>query len=61
MVFGRLIDNGLKLNGQKCTFFLHKSLSYLRHVVSSEGVKNDPDKVQKVCDWPIPSTSKEVR
>ena len=31
------------------------------HVISAEGVATDPSKVAEVVDWPIPTTSKQLR
>ncbi len=59
-VFQRLADAGLKLKPSKCEFF-KKETAYLGHVVSEEGVKTDPGKVQAVQDWPVPETVKQLR
>lgn len=37
----------------KCTF--GKEVEYLRHIISREGVKVDPNKIQAIKEWPIPS------
>ena len=58
-VLGRLIGAGLKLNGAKCKFFQSQVL-YLGHVVSSEGVAVDPDKVSRIVNWPTPDNSEQV-
>ncbi|KAI0493363.1 hypothetical protein KFK09_023479 [Dendrobium nobile] len=44
----------------KCEFWL-KSISFLGHVVSGEGISVDPQKIQAVADWPRPTTVFEVR
>jgi hypothetical protein len=44
----------------KCAFGL-KEVDFLGHVVSADGVKPDPKKVQAVQDWPVPKTLREVR
>ena len=59
-VFGRLVDAGVKLKAKKC-FLFQKETTYLGHVISSEGVKCDPIKVQAVQDWHAPKTVKQVR
>ena len=56
----RLREFGLKLNPQKCSFFC-KSVSYLGHRVSEEGVSCDPTKVESVRSWPRPDNMKELR
>ena len=59
-VFTRLKSYGLKLEIRKCSFF-KKSVKYLGHVVSSEGVATDPDKISAVRDWAPPQTLRELR
>ena len=58
-VFNRLRWAQLKLKASKCTFFENETL-YLGHLVSSEGVKCDPAKIQAVKDWKRPTTSKQA-
>ncbi|TYK21249.1 ty3-gypsy retrotransposon protein [Cucumis melo var. makuwa] len=41
--------------------FLLKKVSFLGHVVSSEGVSVDPAKIEAVSNWPRPSTVSEIR
>mgnify|MGYP000034807019 CR=1 FL=1 len=60
VVFSRLRQAGLKLKPKKC-FLFQKSVGYLGHVVSSQGVATDPDKVRAVAEWPTPKCVKEVR
>jgi hypothetical protein len=38
-----------------------EKVKYVGHIVSEEGIKTDPDKVQKVIDWPTPKSSEEIR
>ena len=38
-----------------------KSVTFLGHVVSKDGIKTDPEKIKALSDWPVPSTVKEVR
>ena len=33
---------------------------FLGHILSKEGISHDPDKIQKVKDWPVPTNAKEV-
>ena len=58
-VFKRLEDAGLKLNGRKC-HFLCNSITYLGHVVSKDGVSVDQGKVDRVRDWPTPTSREEL-
>ena len=59
-VFQRLRLAGLRLKPSKCAFF-QRSVTYLGHVVSREGVSTDPEKVRKVASWPVPSSTKEIQ
>ena len=59
-ILGRLKSAGLKLKPKKCYLFQHK-VAYLGHVVGREGVHTDPSKVEKVKNWPIPTTVTEVK
>ena len=56
----RLEENGLKLNPKKC-FFCQDKVKYVGHVVSSKGIEADPEKCEKVRNWPTPKTPEEVR
>lgn len=56
-VFNRLQKANLKLKPAKCCLFL---IAYLGHIVSEDGVATDPSKVQKVQEWPIPTSLQEV-
>ncbi|KAL4017120.1 hypothetical protein IC575_024794 [Cucumis melo] len=40
---------------------LHQKVTFLGHVVSSEGVSVDPAKIEAVTSWPRPSTVSEIR
>ena len=59
-VFLRLREAKLKLKPSKCIFF-QKSVKFLGHVVSEDGVHTDPEKVKAVKEWPIPTSVKEVK
>ena len=59
-VFSRLDQHGLKLKGSKCEFF-KASVNYLGHVVSQEGVKTDPEKIEALASWPEPHNIKTLR
>ena len=47
-VFSWLHELGLKLKPSKCEFF-KSSESYLRHVVSANGVETEPEKIKALC------------
>ena len=59
-VFQRLSNNNLKLKGSKCEFF-KSQVSYLGYIVSEEGIRTDPAKIEVVKTWPVPKSVKEVR
>ena len=59
-IFSRMNGVGLKLKPSKCKFF-QRTIKYLGHVVSSNGISTDPDKVACVTNWPVPTTIKEVQ
>ncbi|PVD35568.1 hypothetical protein C0Q70_02531 [Pomacea canaliculata] len=52
-VLDRLRDCGLKLNPKKCTFAQDR-VKYVGHIVSAAGVETDPEKCEKVKNWPVP-------
>ena len=58
-VLTRLQDAGLTLNPEKCELF-RSNVTFLGHVVSSEGVSTDPEKVSKILEWPQPRNVKEL-
>ena len=59
LVFSRLKQYQLKIKPKK-SFFFQMEVSFLGHVLSAKGISPNPEKVDKVRDWPIPKTSKEV-
>ena len=59
-VFQKIREHNLKLNPQKCSFFKNKVV-YDGHVVSSSGVETDPQKVEKIKHWPVPTDAAKVR
>ena len=60
LIFLRLRECGLKLSPKKCSF-LQKKVKYIGHIVSSEGIETDPDKIEKIVNWPTPSSPEKVR
>ncbi|XP_026054681.1 uncharacterized protein LOC113040593 [Carassius auratus] len=59
-VFSRFRSAGLKLKVNKC-HFARSEVSYLGHVVSSQGLLPDEKNLNKVRSWPTPRTVTEVR
>jgi len=59
-VFQRLRKANLRLNSKKCSFF-KRSLVYLGHVISEEGIHKDPEKIAAVRQLSPHTTCKELR
>lgn len=59
-VLQRISNCGLKLKASKCAL-LQKSVTFLGHVVSGEGIATDPQKVRLVDQWPEPQNLGELR
>ena len=51
---------GLKLKPCKFIFFAPK-VSFLGHIVSKDGVSQDPDNITKIVNWPTPRNFQCVR
>jgi hypothetical protein len=60
VVFFKLREVNLKLNPSKCCFAA-RSITFLGHVVSSEGTKPDPGKIDAVIHFPTPKTVTDIR
>ena len=50
-VFNRLRGTGLKLKPKKCDLFA-KTVFFLGHTISDEGIASDPDKFKVLKKWP---------
>jgi hypothetical protein len=59
-VFKRLQAANLKINPDKCQFG-RKSLKYLGHLVTSEGIRTDPDKFNAILELREPTNVRGVR
>ena len=59
-ILTRIRDAGLKLKPSKSQLFCSE-VSFLGHVISEKGVLPNPDNVQKLRDWAVPQTQKQVR
>lgn len=59
-VFQRVRDARLKLKPEKCKF-AHPQVKFLGHVVSEDGLSTDPEKLEKIKNWPIPKSVPELR
>ena len=59
-VFKILREAKLKLKGKKCQFFLQE-VSFLGHVVTPDGIKPDPGKIEKILNFKVPTNVKQVQ
>ena len=59
-VFKRLKQAGPKLRPNKCTFS-QRQIKYLGHIISSDGIMPDPEKVAAVREYPVPKSLKDLR
>ncbi|XP_048515544.1 uncharacterized protein LOC125502056 [Athalia rosae] len=60
LLIDRLRSANLKLQPDKCEF-LRKEVNYLGHIISEEGLKPDPKKLDAVKNFPIPKNPKNVK
>jgi hypothetical protein len=59
-VFSRLQMHKLKLQPDKCEF-LRKEVTYLGHELTTQGLLPDTGKVRAVKEYPIPSTTRQLK
>ena len=59
-VFNKLQEANLKLNIEKCFFFLNE-LKFLGHIIGKDGIKPDDEKIEKVKNFPIPTNIRQIR
>ena len=59
-VLNRIRKANLRLKAEKC-HFAAAELQFLGHVVGKEGVKPDPEKVDKMVNYPEPQNIRELR
>ena len=60
MVLAVLREQHLFTNQKKCMFGV-KTLGYLGHMISVNGVATDSNKTDAMNEWPIPKTVKQLR
>lgn len=60
IVFERLREYGLTINWSKCVFG-QKEITFLGHLVTPEGIKPLPEKIQTILDFPKPTVAHELR
>ena len=59
-IFDTLSRCNMKVQLDKCEF-LCKEVAFLGHIVTTEGVKPNPDKMNIIKNWPLPKSEKELR
>jgi len=59
-VLQKLREADLPIKLSKCEFHKH-SIKFLGHIVSTEGIQPDSDKVKSIVEWPEPKNVKEVQ
>ncbi|KAH0709559.1 hypothetical protein KY284_010986 [Solanum tuberosum] len=60
VVLQTLKDRQLFTKFNKCEFWL-QSVAFLGHIVSSEGIRVDSQKIEAVKQWPIPTSAIDIR
>jgi hypothetical protein len=60
VVLQRLRDHKLYAKFSKCEFWL-KSVKFLGHTISQDGISVDPSKLQEVMDWKPPKSVHQIR
>lgn len=59
-IFEKLICNNIKLRPSKCEFF-KKQVKFLGHIISSQGISQDPEKLAAIKQIPPPKTRKQLQ
>ncbi|KAH0655152.1 hypothetical protein KY285_030034 [Solanum tuberosum] len=60
VVLQTLKDRQLFAKFNKCEFWL-QSVAFLRHIVTSEGIRVDSQKIEAVKQWPRPTSATDIR
>lgn len=59
-VFERLREFNLKLQPEKC-IFLRKEVVYLGHLITKDGIKPDPSKIDPIRNFPRPNNARAIK
>eukprot|EP00731_Ephydatia_muelleri_P001915 Em0001g1915a len=59
-VLTHLRQSGLKLNPTKCKL-CQQQVTFLGHIVSTQGISTDPEKVEVIAKWPTPQSKRDVQ
>ena len=60
LIFQRLREANLTLKPTKCVF-AKSEVTYLGHIISHDGIKVDPSKIQAVQSFPLPRNQHDIR
>ena len=60
VIFEVIRDIKLYINQKKSEFFL-KEIQYLDHIISNSGICMDPEKLEVIKRWPIPTNLHELQ
>ncbi|XP_075556624.1 uncharacterized protein LOC142588687 [Dermacentor variabilis] len=60
LLSARCLENNLKLNLKKCTF-LQPEVRYLGHILSTQGLRLDPGRMNDILEMKEPNNSKELQ
>ena len=60
LVFERIANANLRINFDKCEF-IKRQVSFLSHLIGKNGIKPDFTNVEKVKEYPVPESVKDVR
>ena len=60
IVFHRLKEAGLKMEHSKCDFF-KSEIHYLGHLISADGIRLLPNKLDSIKHMPVPKDTKEIK
>lgn len=59
-IFKKLRQANLKLQIDKCKFFC-KETEYLGHILTSDGIKPNPNKIEDIIKLNLPNTQKQIK
>jgi hypothetical protein len=60
LILKRIRKYDLLLKPEKYEFF-KKKVNFLGYIISTEGMRMDPDKIKAILEWPTPTTVKEIQ
>ena len=60
IVFQRLKDYGLRINAEKCEFAVNE-IKFLGHIVTPEGIKPNPEKVEAILSYKEPIVAQDLK